>query len=74
MRLYCIFDNVASVSSPVFEAKNDGVARRMYRASIKQNPDQVPSEFDLWYLGDFDNEGPYIQACAADAIVLPKEE
>jgi len=53
-RLYCIRDRVAEDSGPIFQAVNDAVAARSYRAFMAQN--QVEEdEYSLLCIGTFDS-------------------
>ena len=51
MRLYTIYDRAAEESGPVFQAKNDSVARRGYMQAIDGS--SAPYDFDLYYIGDY---------------------
>ena len=51
MRLYTIYDRAAEESGPVFQAKNDAVARRGYMQAIDNS--SSPYDFDLYYIGDY---------------------
>lgn len=54
MRLYSIYDVVAEEYGPLFEAKNDAVARRQFQALAQQHKFDVHSgDFQLWYFGQF---------------------
>lgn len=52
--LYVIFDRVAQESGPVFEAKNDGVARRQYEQASANQP--YAHEMMLLRIGEVDHE------------------
>lgn len=57
--LYCIYDKVAQESGPIFEAKNDGVAERMYFDLVqnqRKNPVFDQDDYELLCLGSFDSE------------------
>lgn len=55
MNLYVAQDLVAKESSPIFEAKNDGVAFRNFKAMIlSQKCD--PKDFTLYHIGTMDHE------------------
>lgn len=54
-RMYVVYDRVVKETGFPFDAKNDGVACRKFKNMIDQmkvNPD----EFELYYIGDYDNE------------------
>jgi len=59
--LYTIRDLLANECGPVFQAKNKDVADRNYSNLVK-NQDLNPEEFELEYLGKFDNEVGVIDA------------
>lgn len=50
MSLYCIYDRVAEESGPIFEAKNDMMALRMYNGV---NLPGQPDDFQLLRLGEY---------------------
>lgn len=52
-KLYSIFDCVAELHSPVFQAENDDHAIRMFSQSIDMTH---KNDFSLWYLCDFDQD------------------
>lgn len=52
MRLYVIFDKLAAESGPIFEAKNDAVAKRNFDHAVKNTN---PSEYSLLSLGSIDH-------------------
>ena len=57
MFLYTINDKVAQDTGPVFEAKNDGVAARNFRAMIEKQAIDA-SEYKLLCLGSVSHEDP----------------
>lgn len=52
MNLYVVRDIVADQSGPVFEAVNDGVAARQYRAIVKDA--ENPADYQLLCIGRVD--------------------
>lgn len=58
MNLYVVFDRIARESSPVNEAKNDGVAWRMFKNMMKEKEAQGvnPAEYQLLHVGVIDHE------------------
>ena len=66
MKLYCIFDTVAEEGGPIFEARNDNMARRIYDNIKEFPPGSVKSDFRLIKLGCYNRgdskERPYILA------------
>lgn len=59
-RIYSIRDSVADESGPLIIAPNDGVALRYLRQVLKDLPPGADTEFDLQYVGDWDNESGLI--------------
>lgn len=54
MKLYCIYDKVAqNYGAPTVQV-NDPVAKRWFNAILSENP-YSPSDFDLCYLGEYEN-------------------
>ena len=56
VNIYTIYDKVACESGPIFQAKNDGVALRCFMSLMKETPNVVPSDYDVYCLGEFDTE------------------
>lgn len=54
VNLYVIVDRVAGLSGPIFEAVNDGVARRNYVAAMEKN--NYRADYELLRIGEFDHE------------------
>lgn len=50
MTLYCIYDKAAEESGPIFEAKNDMMALRMYNGV---NLPGHPNDFELLKIGEY---------------------
>lgn len=61
MRLYVIRDIIAEESGPVFEAKNDAVARRNY-GNFLQKVKAGGTEFKLMAIGEYDHDKDLLQA------------
>lgn len=66
MNLYVINDDVAVQSSPVFEAKNDGMAQRQMLLFLEQAKKEFKDEFTLMCVGEINHDtnvikpkGPY---------------
>lgn len=53
--LYCIYDVVAQDAGPLFQARNDGVAMRHYKAMI-DNRQVIPEDYKLLHVGYFDRK------------------
>lgn len=50
--LYIMFDRVAEDASQPFVAVNDGIAKRIYDASLRDNP--YGSDFRLFQIGELE--------------------
>lgn len=72
MRLYTIKDRVADECGPVITAKNDAVATRVFIGLIADAKDVKTADFDLLYLGDFDNVSGKITGTAVPCVVSIK--
>ncbi len=56
VNIYTIYDKVACEAGPIFQAKNDGVALRCFMSLMKDTPNVVPSDYDVYCLGEFDTD------------------
>ena len=56
VNIYTIYDKVACESGPIFQAKNDTVALRCFMSLMKDTPNVVPSDYDVYCLGEFDTD------------------
>ncbi len=56
VNIYTIYDKVACEAGPIFQAKNDGVALRCFMSLMKDTPNVVPSDYDVYCLGKFDTD------------------
>lgn len=58
VKYYSIKDYVAEEFGPVFTAKNDGVARRMFTQFLTSKEDEVITfdDYGLYYVFSFDTE------------------
>ena len=58
MMLFSVYDKKASLSGPLFEAQNLGVAKRMIISSLSPESAlvQYPADFSIRCLGDFDRD------------------
>jgi len=61
-RIYTIYDKVAQQSGPVFQAPNDATAQRQLRHLLNQ-PGIVADDFQLWCIGEFDDEPKDGEVC-----------
>jgi len=73
MRLYIIRDMVAEESGPVFEAKNDGVARRGFKQALEKSRGGL-GEFRLMCIGEFDHDKDLLQAFPFPQEVINSQE
>lgn len=55
MNIYSVKDTVAKEFGPVFESKNDDVAKRQFKKLIESNPVE-PKEFELYKVAAFDHD------------------
>lgn len=75
--LYCIYDKVAQESGPIFEAKNDGVAERMYFDLVhnqQKNPVFDQNDYQLLCLGSFDSESSKIVPLSESRHIVLNQE
>ena len=56
VNIYTIYDSVAKECGPIFQSKNHDVAVRAFKSLISDTPNVNVSDFDLYYLGEFDTE------------------
>ncbi len=56
VNIYTIYDKVACEAGPIFQAKNDAVALRCFMSLMKDTPNVVPSDYDVYCLGEFDTD------------------
>ncbi len=56
VNIYTIYDKIAEECGPIFQAKNDKVACRACDSMIAETCGNCVSDFQLWCLGEFDNE------------------
>lgn len=68
-RLYTIYDTVAEEPGPVFEAKNDGTARRAYKQVMNKTIAGEPEEYSLIFIGEFDKETLKITAPEVTKVI-----
>lgn len=53
--IYTIYDKVAEISGPVFQAKNDSTAIRML-ADLVMRIDVVAEDYEMYRIGTWDDE------------------
>lgn len=68
MNLYTVKDSVAEEFGPLFQAKNDGVATRMFLELLKQT--KQPFEYKLFMVGQFDHDTGLIDPVSPEPVVL----
>jgi len=73
VRLYVIRDLVAEESGPVFEAKNDQVARRGFRQALERGKGGY-AEFKLMCIGEYDHDKDFLQAFPFPQEVFPMKQ
>jgi hypothetical protein len=74
-QLYCVYDRVAELAGPVFQAVNDGVARRAAMQMLGKVPEYDRDSFSLRSLGSFDDVGVTIIAentSSEVSLAIPK--
>ena len=68
IRLYSVFDRVASVFADPFSSPNDATAARSFTLA-QSSPDTMlfssPQDFQLWYIGCLDNNAGELHSCDA---------
>lgn len=69
MRLYAIYDRKAEEYIALNEAVNDGVASRMFKSWLKDNP--YPEDFQILFVGSFDRRSGLLSPVAMPAEVVP---
>ena len=55
LHLYTVHDTVAGEAGPLYSAKNDVVAIRMYKQLIEHDHCN-PLEYQLWHVGTYETE------------------
>jgi len=70
MRMYVIRDLVAEESGPIFESKNDQVARRSFRQALEHSKGGI-NEYRLMCIGEYDHDNELIQAFPYPQEVFP---
>lgn len=58
--LYSVYDKVAKKFGPIFQCVNEAVAVRRYKQLLKTVDDLSMSDFELVYVGRFDEFTGYI--------------
>lgn len=68
--VYSIYDKVAKYYLPIFESRNDNVAIREFKNSIKQNPFANLSEYLLVRLGTVERDSSEVEDDGEGLITL----
>lgn len=58
--IYSVYDRVAELHGPVFEARNDGVATRVFKRVVAQ-AQRPADEYMLFHLGTINLENGQVQ-------------
>lgn len=74
MKVYCIYDKVAKEAGPLFTAKNDDVAVRMYKQLIVSNKVENQSDYILQNLGDYDPDQPVLFGYKVPTLIDSSED
>ena len=56
VNIYTIYDKLACEAGLIFQAKNDAVALRCFMSLMKDTSNVVPSDYDVYCLGEFDTD------------------
>lgn len=69
-QLYVIYDRVAEESGPIFEAKNDGIANRRYKALIAEQTHQwfEESDYILLHIGSIDKSTNEMETITPEVV------
>lgn len=70
MRLYVIYDKIAEESGPVFQAPNDGVAKRNYRGLLQQVAKVDQNEYRLVLVGTIETGTSQVTALDPEVIII----
>lgn len=65
LKIYSIRDAKAENFNPPFYAQTHGIAERNFRQLVNDEKSQVnkyPTDFDLYYIGEFDDNSGKIQS------------
>lgn len=75
VRMYSLFDRKRREFGPVFSAKNDEDMRRgLYELRGSGTlPDKYPEDYDVFYLGDYDQATGQLFACEIPSMVVNLE-
>lgn len=74
MKVYCVYDRVAQEGGPLFTAKNDGVALRIYRQLIVREKVENESDYLFYCLGEYDPEQPVLLGDVVPTIIDTSED
>lgn len=71
-KIYSIYDKTACEYGPIFEAKNDEIAKRMCSQIIMTNKALPILDMELFALAEYDNENGNLTPCKKFIISLYK--
>lgn len=69
-QLYVVRDRVADEASPIFSAKNDGIASRMAQNMIKNVGMFITDDYKCFHVGSFDTETMELKVFPAREVVI----
>lgn len=74
LNLYVVYDKIAAEAGPVYTAKNDAVARRMY-AGLIADTGINPADYQLIHVAAYDNGAlsATLPVIVPDTYVVPEE-
>lgn len=73
-RLYVVYDRVAEEAGPIQSCINDGVALRMFRATLQDVSSELQSEYWLFCVGEYDPQKMTVEGCAPLRIEIPPSQ
>lgn len=68
LNLYTVYDSLAQEGGPVFQAPNDQVAKRNYKAILQQVSPVDAEEYQLFMVGEYDSETLEVFGCPKTRI------
>lgn len=74
MKVYCIYDKVAKEAGPLFTAKNDDVAVRMYNQLLSSNHVENQTDYVLQNLGEYDPDQPTLFGYKVPTLIDTSED
>lgn len=74
IKLYILRDQIAEMAGPIFEAKNDNVARRNIKNMFMQKKEANPNDFALFKIGEKHTETGEITATEFTELDISTED